>query len=489
MRHTLPPVTRFLAIAALVGLTFACASVDQQAGFQDSAALAALGSMPRPPADVSSDAETLGSSEQTQLTIESPVTREQALAMVLQHNPSLRAEARQIRVWEARRVQAETWANPYLSLSGEDFLGSGAFRAVDEMQVTAELSQELDLVGKRGHQSAVAAQQRDAAGWQLENARWQLVYEANVAFNQALLAQRRVALSQELADLARQASQVLASQAEAGRVTEMEVERAQVTTALAEMDVQEKTSELLVAKGQLAALWGGTRDQLSQLQGSLEVQDPGLDDNSIQQAIDQHPRVAKMQTLVKLQQARIKAAQAQAIPDLNVMLGYRYLNGPGASTVVSGLGVALPVFDRGQNEIQALEHERAAAEDQLLAERNSIREAVQRSVEKLRASLAASQVLEQKVLPRAESTFLAIQEGVQIGRFGFLDLLEAQRTLFQARRQHLELKAASLQAQAELELHLAKVFSLAVAVPQGDLKNASDVVNADPSAQENLHEQ
>src|SRR5258708_26588593 len=66
---------------------------------------------------------------------------------------------------------------------------------------------------------------------------------------------------------------------------------------------------------------------------------------------------------------------------------------------------------------------------------------------------ARRQVLvdEEKLLPDASRTYEAATQGFALGKFGFLDVLDAQRTLFQARSQHLKALSDAQKAAADLE--------------------------------------
>jgi outer membrane protein, heavy metal efflux system len=55
------------------------------------------------------------------------------------------------------------------------------------------------------------------------------------------------------------------------------------------------------------------------------------------------------------------------------------------------------------------------------------------------------------VLPGAQRAFDAASEGYRQGKFGFLEVLDAQRTLFEARGRYLEALAAYHKAVAEVE--------------------------------------
>jgi cobalt-zinc-cadmium efflux system outer membrane protein len=56
-----------------------------------------------------------------------------------------------------------------------------------------------------------------------------------------------------------------------------------------------------------------------------------------------------------------------------------------------------------------------------------------------------------EILPGAQSAYDAAVKGFEFGKFGFLDVLDAQRTFFLARSQYLNALLRGHQAMAEIE--------------------------------------
>jgi cobalt-zinc-cadmium efflux system outer membrane protein len=59
------------------------------------------------------------------------------------------------------------------------------------------------------------------------------------------------------------------------------------------------------------------------------------------------------------------------------------------------------------------------------------------------------------ILPGAQSAFDAAVTGFELGKFGFIDVLDAQRTLFQSRAQYLSALSARYRSFADLERYIA----------------------------------
>jgi outer membrane protein, heavy metal efflux system len=73
--------------------------------------------------------------------------------------------------------------------------------------------------------------------------------------------------------------------------------------------------------------------------------------------------------------------------------------------------------------------------------------------------------LQTDVLPGAQSAFEAFSEGYRQGKFGFLDVLDAQLTLFEARGRYLEALTAYHQAVADMERLIGEPLGAIIAPP------------------------
>jgi cobalt-zinc-cadmium efflux system outer membrane protein len=59
--------------------------------------------------------------------------------------------------------------------------------------------------------------------------------------------------------------------------------------------------------------------------------------------------------------------------------------------------------------------------------------------------------LKNEVLPSAQGTFDAVTEGYRIGKFDFLEMLDAQRTLFDVKGSYIDALAKYHRAVADVE--------------------------------------
>ncbi len=96
------------------------------------------------------------------------ITLRQALALALMHNPELKAFSWDVRVSEARQLQASLWPNPELEVEVEEVGGQGQRSGFDAAETTIQLSQLIELGDKRNKRTKLASMEKELAGWDYE---------------------------------------------------------------------------------------------------------------------------------------------------------------------------------------------------------------------------------------------------------------------------------------------------------------------------------
>jgi cobalt-zinc-cadmium efflux system outer membrane protein len=116
-----------------------------------------------------------------------------------------------------------------------------------------------------------------------------------------------------------------------------------------------------------------------------------------------------------------------------------------------GFSVPLPLFNRNQGSIKEAEHLMAKAGEERRATDVQLHATLTESYQNLSAALEAITALNENILPAATQTFASINEAYRQGKFGYLDVLDAQRTLFEARQQYLDALASYHESVAGIE--------------------------------------
>jgi cobalt-zinc-cadmium efflux system outer membrane protein len=119
--------------------------------------------------------------------------------------------------------------------------------------------------------------------------------------------------------------------------------------------------------------------------------------------------------------------------------------------MVFGLSIPVPVSNRNQGRILEARYNLVKAEKQ----REAVEAAVYANLADGYGVLSSAFIevtdLKSEVLPGAQSAFDAAMQGYRGGKFGYLMVLDAQRTLFQTRARYIESLAAYHRARAGVE--------------------------------------
>lgn len=370
------------------------------------------------------------------------ITLRDALGAALRANPKLTAAAEGIRIGEARLLQAGLLPNPELKLEVEDLGGSGDRQAFETTQTTLRVSQLVELGGKRARRRALSGHERDAAAWDYEVQRVDVLAETARAFVTVLALQEQLALADEIIPLTAAAERAVDAQVHAGAGTPAETLRARIAAAQAEVERGQRARELAGARIALAASWGGTTPTFGRAAGDLAAIDPPPPLDALLARLDGNPDLVRWQSELAARSAALDLERARAIPDVTVGAGPRYFSDNGDVALVLELGVPLPVFDRNQGAVGEARARLAAAAAERRAATAALRANLGRDVEELRGAYEHVMALRRTVLPAAEAAVTSSKEAYRAGALRSFDVLDAQRTWFGLRVEYLRALAA-----------------------------------------------
>ena len=99
------------------------------------------------------------------------------------------------------------------------------------------------------------------------------------------------------------------------------------------------------------------------------------------------------------------------------------------------------------------------AEQNLIATRLELQSQLYSAREVLEVSRKQTTQLSEQVLPTAQVAYEAASKGFALGKFGYLDVLDAQRSLFELRTQYLDQVMATHRAAADIDRLLGTTVS------------------------------
>jgi len=360
-----------------------------------------------------------------------------ALSLALTRNPELATFSYEMRIQEANALQASLLPNPEFDAEVENFAGSGSLNGFDESELTLSIGQLIELGGKRQKRTQVAVLNADLAAWDYETAKLNVFVDVVTMFTEVLVVQQRIGLQNELVNVAEEFLQSIQQRVKAGRVSPAEAARAKVELSTTNIELERLQKELQSASKRLAATWGSKKPQFDRVVGNLDsvISLPSLE--KFYSLLSQNPDIARWAVEMQRRDAELALEKAQRIPDPVIGGGYRRLNESGDNAVVMGLSLPLLLFDRNKGNIQAAEYRQLQAEQQKRTAEIALNTRLAEIYNTLSASYNEIATLKTNVIPEAQNAFNLINQGYQMGKFGFLNVLDAQRTLFEVRSQYL----------------------------------------------------
>lgn len=370
------------------------------------------------------------------------VSLQDAVALALLHNPGLAAFAWETRAMEARILQAGRPPNPTLDVASQD-LGAARVPGSDsdqpvQPQTTFQLSQVIELGGKRTARTRLAEINRDLAEWDYETARIAVLTEVSRVFTDVLAAQETVALADETTRLVTQVHENVAARVTAGAVSPIEETRASVALAAVRAEAARARRTLDATRTRLALLWGSRAALFSKATGDLKAVPPPLPAvDSLAAMLDQNPELARWAAEMSQREAALAVERSKRVIDVAVSAGYRRYTAVDSNAFMVGASIPLPLFNRNKGGIAEARLRLAKMQEERREAEARVSSALADAYAALAGAYDELTILRTEVLPGAQQTFDAVSEGYRLGRFGFLDVLDAQRTLIGAGGQYL----------------------------------------------------
>jgi cobalt-zinc-cadmium efflux system outer membrane protein len=379
---------------------------------------------------------------------EAPLTLPAAIERALAANPGLRAAASELAAQEGAIQQAGVLPNPELELLREG-------RERNNRTTTAQLGIPFELGGKRAARVDAAQQERALAQASLDALSAQLRADTVAAFYELAAAGERQRLAQELVALAERATQAAARRVDTGKASPLEATRARVAQSSLQIEAIGAARELAAARIRLASLWGGDP-------AALVIAAPSAIDvpaapplAGLEARLATAPDMRRALAGLAHRGALLRVEQSRRLPDVTLIVGTQRESsneGPTAPRrAVLGVSVPLPLFNRNSGAVLESRRRVDKARDELDAERVRLRAALAQAHGQLTAASEEAALIRKEVVPGAEQAFQAASRGYELGKFGLIDVLDAQRTLVQSRHQYLKAVLESYRALADIE--------------------------------------
>jgi len=253
--------------------------------------------------------------------------------------------------------------------------------------------------------------------------------------------QQRLQFAREQVKLSERTRREVATWVAVARNPESDLRAAEIVVAEAELEREHAEHELASARMTLAASWGSFEPDFAAVVGDL-LELPAVEPFEVLAArLPMTPvqRNALLESEAILAKRRVAVASAR--PDVTVSLGVRRLEALDDQGVVMSVSVPLGSRPRASLAIAEADAQLAALDARRDARRAESHQELFEKYQELIHARTEYTALRTRMLPKAEQALAFTRRGFEAGRFSFVSLAQAQRTLFDLRERSVEAAA------------------------------------------------
>lgn len=374
-----------------------------------------------------------GAQAETPLAKGGILTLGEAVAMVLGENAELMSLRARWEALQEKPAQAGALPNPMFTFSGMDAASGGTWPNTDEKRYMVQ--QEFSWRGKRGLRKGIAVQDAEIMRLELETATRDMVREVKETYFDLVAVRNVIGILQEEEEILRRLVEVADTQYATGMRTKADALSAQTERTLLKqkgLDVQAQQTTL---HAKLNTLLNRRVDDPVEVAFPPSPSDwgenPGL---LIALASTNRLEVQAAKAQIERYKLEKMLMAKESLPDYKLGVEYRNI-GAGEDLVMVSISVDLPVWrsniGAGIRESEKWRISWKAAGES--AERRSALE-VQDAFFKLQAARRTLDLYRSELIPLAEARYSSREADYRTGKSDFMDLLESERFLLEAKR-------------------------------------------------------
>ena len=373
-----------------------------------------------------------------QATEEGTLTLDQCISIAIQQNPLVLSSMQQYNASLARVSQAKALAQP--SINWDSDLQPKLFHFGDSGEWYFGISQELEFPGKRSLRGKIASTQASELLQDIELLKLDIVFQVKQAFYNLLLSQEKLKYAEQNLELAEDFLQKAELKYEAGDVAKVEALRARVESSKAANAVRSASNDVRLAKAMINFLLARKKYSPIEIQGNLKRVAIGLnEDDLIARALSFRPEVKRINLGLERENLTKKQGYMSYLPDFELGVNKHRVIGEGDFWDFT-LSFPIPLFfwQPKKGEIAEAEANIQALNREVEHLQNAITLEVGEAY--MNALMINNQIrlYEEEILTQAEEVYNMFLFSYQEGEIGGIELIEARRTLVEARTSYAD---------------------------------------------------
>lgn len=365
---------------------------------------------------------------------------QEAIERALNYSPTMAVANSDIDIMQCQQCQASLLPNPELSVEIDgvnSLIRRNRRNGNNDSEITYTISQLIELGGKRNARTQVAAFQTSLAAYEMESVKLDIINDVTKAVVDVMAARENIKLAEEQLRIAHEIHSTTNAKVQGGKVSALQEKKADLNRVTATLALEKAQRNFALAKKKLAALWG------SHCPDFTEVIYPFFEINPSEELSDLiEQQKGSLETMIwDLQIATAKKIlineKIQRIPDVVVSAGYVSCQDDGDGLLLA-FTMPIPLFNRNQANIcsakQQLNQFYEKKAESMIQQRVDLEEAYNQFLTSYKQGLT----FKENILTSAKIAFDAAREEYKRGKNDYLELLDAQRTLFEVQQNFID---------------------------------------------------
>lgn len=387
------------------------------------------------------------------------VSLNESIRQALAYSPKLKAKLENIGGSRGERLQSALIPNPEILFEAENILGSGSANGLRGGELTLGVAQPLELGGKREARINAADRQLDLASLEFAAASLDIIREATIAWAEAAAAFEELQLAEKQSELATEILSSVSRRVDAAAENSIQKSKAEVALASSKIALAKAERNKSASIKALTGLWGGAPASFSfDTSDFFNVERPEF--SEIENTALSNPDLKIIEAEVGIAKASLNKERTLAIPDITLQAGVRDSRDSKEQSFLAGVSIPFPVFNRNQGSILKAGHEVTKAEHEKAAAMNVLDLSLIKAKNAQEIAYSEISSLEKNILPSAEKAFTQARKAYRAGRFSYLEVLDAQRTLSEVQLQRINALKDYHAAKADIDRLTGKYINL-----------------------------
>lgn len=378
------------------------------------------------------------------------VTLEAAIERAVATSPRLKASQASEAASRGERRQAGVLQNPEVSYSKENFRTGSAYKAISPGQNVYGVSQLVEVGGKLSARKHIADKGLQIAGLETQATALDLIRDVTIAYAEAVAAEEDVRLASEQKALAEDVLKSVSVRVDAAASPLIQQSRAEVERSTAVVALDSANRERTITRKSLALLIGMDEAAIK-LDKKAFFTLAKQDMPAAPEQLTRNPDVLKLNSLLEQSKARLELEKANAVPDPRISAGLIEIPSAKDKAFIVGFSLPIPVFNANRGNIEKARGELSRTEQDNRYAALSLDAGVTRAEQQMQNAYFQANTLKTQILPSAQKAFSLAREGYGLGRFPYIEVLDAQRSLFGAKQQQIAALKTYHTARAILE--------------------------------------